>query len=177
MGRVFTPTVGQRRSSSLSDQEARFSPTVLSRILFKPRFDNFHLPFLGVLSVDEHEVNSIFKHALAKLVIAKMCSTITDDGTGAPKSGKEGFENLPKLLGRRWCGSACASTHFADSSDSHKPKESGIKDLFGGEICTMMSPGGSIVASSPRMSRASLRAHTADKFDPAQIIEQEGVHP
>ncbi|GJY66918.1 hypothetical protein Tco_0469156 [Tanacetum coccineum] len=27
------------------------------------------------------------------------------------------------------------------------PKETGIKDLFGSEICTMMSPGGSIVAS------------------------------
>ncbi|GKE50553.1 hypothetical protein Tco_1481811, partial [Tanacetum coccineum] len=27
------------------------------------------------------------------------------------------------------------------------PKESGIKDLFGGEICTVMSPGEFIVAS------------------------------
>ncbi|GKF96936.1 hypothetical protein Tco_0292757, partial [Tanacetum coccineum] len=28
------------------------------------------------------------------------------------------------------------------------PEETGVKDLFGCEVCTMMSPGGSIVESS-----------------------------
>nr|GEY33558.1 2-oxoisovalerate dehydrogenase subunit beta 1, mitochondrial [Tanacetum cinerariifolium] len=45
--RVFnTPLCEQRALSSLSDQEARFLPTVLSKILFKPRFDTSTCPLV-----------------------------------------------------------------------------------------------------------------------------------
>ncbi|GJT71973.1 hypothetical protein Tco_1031259 [Tanacetum coccineum] len=73
-----------------------------------------------------------------------MCSTITtDDGTkGQPKLAKGGFKKFANYSDRRWWESAFASTHLTD-----RPKESGIKDLFGGEICTVMSPGGPEVAS------------------------------
>ncbi|GKD71130.1 ribonuclease H-like domain-containing protein [Tanacetum coccineum] len=46
MGVLYAVRKAQRASSSLSDQEARFSPTVLSRILFKPRFDTSTCPLV-----------------------------------------------------------------------------------------------------------------------------------
>ncbi|GKD27382.1 hypothetical protein Tco_1233596 [Tanacetum coccineum] len=51
------------------------------------------------LSDQETMSDSIFKHDLCKLVIAKMCSTITDDGTGSTKSGKERFKKLANYSG------------------------------------------------------------------------------
>ncbi|GKA31208.1 hypothetical protein Tco_0717513 [Tanacetum coccineum] len=55
---------------------------------------------------------------------------------GAPNLAKRDLRNL-QTTRASLVGSAFASTHF------DRPKESGIKDLFGGEICTVMSPSGS----------------------------------
>ncbi|GJV36223.1 hypothetical protein Tco_1408700 [Tanacetum coccineum] len=54
---------------------------------------------MGVITRGEDYEDSIFKHDLCKLVIAKMCSTITDDGTGSTKSGKERFKNFANYSG------------------------------------------------------------------------------
>ncbi|GJX81049.1 hypothetical protein Tco_0329198 [Tanacetum coccineum] len=62
-----------------------------------------------------------------------MGSTITNDGTRGTESGKERFMKFSNYMAS-FMGSAFTSTHF------DRPKESGIKDLFGGEICTVMSP-------------------------------------
>ncbi|GJX12821.1 hypothetical protein Tco_0204579 [Tanacetum coccineum] len=67
-------------------------------------------------------------------------------------------------------GSAFASTHF------DRPKESGIKELFGGEICTMMSPGGSIVASFENVESFFV-VHTPPDHLIRTDFEQEGVIP
>ncbi|GJS70910.1 hypothetical protein Tco_0703751 [Tanacetum coccineum] len=55
------------------------------------------------------------------------------------------------------------------------PKESGIKDLFGGEICTMMSPGGSIVASFENVESFFASCSTTPDHLIAQNFEQERV--
>ncbi|GJV81655.1 hypothetical protein Tco_1517525 [Tanacetum coccineum] len=57
------------------------------------------------------------------------------------ESRKRDLRNLQTTRGDRWWGAPSLQPIF------DRPKESGIKDLFGGEICTVMSPGGSIVAS------------------------------
>ncbi|GKA04102.1 hypothetical protein Tco_0676883, partial [Tanacetum coccineum] len=67
-------------------------------------------------------------------------------------------------------GSAFASTHF------DRPKESGIKDLFGSEICTVMSPGGSIVASFEYVE-SFFAVHTPPDHLIRINFEQEGVIP
>ncbi|GKF87773.1 hypothetical protein Tco_0258650, partial [Tanacetum coccineum] len=48
-------------------------------------------------------------------------------------------------------------------------KESGIKDLFGGEICTMMSPGGNV--------ESFFAVHTPPDHLIRTDFEQEGVIP
>ncbi|GJY43455.1 hypothetical protein Tco_0431668 [Tanacetum coccineum] len=88
----------RERHPGLSDQEARFSPTVLSRLLFN-HDSIFTATCLGVIRGGETMSDSIFKHDLCKLVIAKMCSTITDDGTGSTKSGKERFKKFANYSG------------------------------------------------------------------------------
>ncbi|GKF70091.1 hypothetical protein Tco_0203148, partial [Tanacetum coccineum] len=55
-------------------------------------------------------------------------------------------------------------------------KESGIKDLFGGEICTVMSPGGSIVASF-KYVESFFAVHTPPDHLIRTNFEQEGVIP
>ncbi|GJU36911.1 hypothetical protein Tco_1185265 [Tanacetum coccineum] len=59
---------------------------------------------------------------------------------GAPNLAKRDLRNL-QTTRASLVGSAFSSTHF------DRPKESGIKDLFGGKICTIMSPDEPIVAS------------------------------
>nr|GEV83387.1 hypothetical protein [Tanacetum cinerariifolium] len=44
MGVLYAVRKAHNASSNLSDQEARFSPMVLSRILFKPQFDTSTCP-------------------------------------------------------------------------------------------------------------------------------------
>ncbi|GKF87632.1 hypothetical protein Tco_0258509, partial [Tanacetum coccineum] len=56
------------------------------------------------------------------------------------------------------------------------PKESDIKDLFGGEICTVMSPGGSIVASFENVE-SFFAVHTPPDHLIRIDFEQEGVIP
>ncbi|GKB71762.1 hypothetical protein Tco_0933174 [Tanacetum coccineum] len=98
--------------------------------------------------------NSIFKHDLCELVIAKMCSMITDDGTRGTKSGKESFKkfaNYSGVVGKRI----------------------GIKDLFAVRFARD-APGGSIVASFETVE-SLFHAHHRGSFDPQQISVQEGV--
>ncbi|GKG05207.1 hypothetical protein Tco_0325293, partial [Tanacetum coccineum] len=56
------------------------------------------------------------------------------------------------------------------------PKESGIKDLFGDEICTMMSPGRSIVASFENVT-SFLAVYTPPDHLIRTNFKQEGVIP
>ncbi|GJU80767.1 hypothetical protein Tco_1283132 [Tanacetum coccineum] len=85
------------------------------------------------------------------------------------ESGKERFKKFANYSGVV-CGSAFASTHFGRSKDS------GIKDLFGGGICTMMSPGGSIVASFEYVE-SFFAVHTPPDHLIRTDFEQEGVIP
>ncbi|GJR79753.1 hypothetical protein Tco_0150538 [Tanacetum coccineum] len=48
---------------------------------------------------------------------------------------------------------------------STRPKEFGIKDLFGGEICNRKSPGGSIVEAQKSRALLLRALHTAVSFD------------
>nr|GEW29915.1 hypothetical protein [Tanacetum cinerariifolium] len=59
---------------------------------------------------------------------------------GAPNLAKRDLRNL-QTTRAPLVGSAFTSTHL------NKPKEACIKDLFGGVIGTIVSPGGSTVAS------------------------------
>ncbi|GKA01538.1 hypothetical protein Tco_0674203 [Tanacetum coccineum] len=98
MGVLKAVQKAQSASSNLSDQEARFLPMVLLRIHFRPRFwsrrsslsslyrskssrrpdgeatiGKLNLPTrLGVIRGGETVSNTIFKHDLCKLVIAKI---------------------------------------------------------------------------------------------------------
>ncbi|GKF17209.1 hypothetical protein Tco_0062127 [Tanacetum coccineum] len=104
-----------------------------------------------------------------------MCSTITYDGSKGTESGEERFKkfaNYPGVVG----GERFRFNPFSQVIDSHKPKESGIKDLFGGEICTMMSPGGSIVASFEDVE-SFFAVHTPPDHLIRTDFEQEGVIP
>ncbi|GKF87595.1 hypothetical protein Tco_0258472, partial [Tanacetum coccineum] len=88
---------------------------------------------------------------------------------GVPNMAKRDLRNL-QTTRASLVGSAFASTHF------DKPKEFGIKDLFGDEIYTMMSPGGFIVASFE-----NVESFFAVLTPPDHLIrtdfEQEGVIP
>ncbi|GJX98106.1 hypothetical protein Tco_0355125 [Tanacetum coccineum] len=88
---------------------------------------------------------------------------------GAPNLAKRDLRNL-QTTRASLVGSAFASTHF------DRPKESGIKDLFGGEICTVMSPGGSIVASFENVE-SFFAVHTPPDHLIRTDFEQEGVIP
>ncbi|GJV17436.1 hypothetical protein Tco_1362759 [Tanacetum coccineum] len=78
-------------ASSLSDQDARFQPYVLSRIRFKHDL-TLDLPTcLWMIRGGETVSDSIFLHDLCKLVIAEMSSAITYDSSRGTKSGEERF--------------------------------------------------------------------------------------
>ncbi|GJX35224.1 hypothetical protein Tco_0246781 [Tanacetum coccineum] len=98
-----------------------------------------------------------------------MCTAITDDGTGGSESGKERFKEFATTRASL-VGVPLLSTIL------DRPKESGIKDLFGGEICTMMSPGGSIVASFENV-KSFFAVHTPPDHLIRTDFEQEGVIP
>ncbi|GKB91820.1 hypothetical protein Tco_0964092 [Tanacetum coccineum] len=66
-----------------------------------------------------------------------------------------------------------ASSSFAEAS---LPKESAIKDLFGGEICIVMSPGGSIMASFENVE-SFFAVHTLSDHLIRTDFEQKGVIP
>ncbi|GJU17988.1 hypothetical protein Tco_1145954 [Tanacetum coccineum] len=133
---------------------------------------------LWVIRGGETVSNSIFKHDLCKLVIAKMGSAITYDSTRSTESGEESFKKFANNSGverpyeidaphvKDFTNLDGILRHFITLRNfsltlarvaifnqlvcifvNSGPKETGIKDLFGGEICNMMSPGGSIVAS------------------------------
>ncbi|GJV12030.1 hypothetical protein Tco_1353571 [Tanacetum coccineum] len=103
---------------------------------------------------------------------------------GDTESGKERLRKFAKLLGvvervRSTFGSTiltgnrtATSMYLFPFDDENGPmksmpqtsKESDIKDLLGGEICTMMSPGGSIVASfKTALIAKSLASHMSSK--------------
>ncbi|GKD89787.1 hypothetical protein Tco_1365294 [Tanacetum coccineum] len=88
---------------------------------------------------------------------------------GAPNLAKRDLRNL-QTTRASFMGSAFTSTHF------DRPKESGIKDLFGGEICTMMSPDGSIMASFENVE-SFFAVHTQPDHLIRTDFEQEGVIP
>ncbi|GKC90558.1 hypothetical protein Tco_1151207, partial [Tanacetum coccineum] len=65
------------------------------------------LLFDWVIRDGETMIDSVFKLDLCKLVIAKMCSTITDDGTRGTEFGKERFKKFANyssvIGGERLC--------------------------------------------------------------------------
>ncbi|GKC91153.1 hypothetical protein Tco_1151802 [Tanacetum coccineum] len=85
---------------------------------------------------------------------------------GAPNLAKRDLRNL-QTTRALFVRSTFASTHF------DRPKESGIKDLFGSEIYTMMSPGGSIVASFENV-KSFFAVHTPPDHLIRTDFEQKG---
>ncbi|GJU36082.1 hypothetical protein Tco_1184436 [Tanacetum coccineum] len=78
----------------------RSSPTFLSRIRFKHDMDTSNFPTcFVVIRGGETVSNSVFKHDLCKLVIAKMGFAITYDSTRGTESGKERFKKFANNSG------------------------------------------------------------------------------
>nr|GEV30979.1 copia protein [Tanacetum cinerariifolium] len=105
-------------------------------------------------------INSVFTHDLFELVIAKMSTAITYDSSRGTKSGKERFEKFAN------------NTGLIDGG----PEETGIKDLFGSEVSTMMSPRGFIVASFENVE-SFLAVHTLPDHLIRANFEQKRVVP
>ncbi|GJV52744.1 hypothetical protein Tco_1448485 [Tanacetum coccineum] len=155
------------------------------RICLKPRFDYFNLPLVSrdLIRGGETISDSIFKHDLCKLVIAKMRSTITDDGTGSTKSGKERFKEFANYSG---AGSVLSfggreapllQPFLTDSRCQIEAKVSGIKGPFlAVRFAPLMSPGGSIVASFENVE-SFLAVHTSSDHLIRTDFKQEGVIP
>ncbi|GJS41241.1 hypothetical protein Tco_0287440 [Tanacetum coccineum] len=113
MGVLYAVRKAHKASSNLSDQEARFSPTVLSRIRFKPRFDTSTCPLVYGIRGGETVRDSILKHGtFVKLVIEKRA--IRDQlmiPRGATNREEESFQKFNRNSASL-VGSTFASTHF-----------------------------------------------------------------
>ncbi|GJT29026.1 hypothetical protein Tco_0909301 [Tanacetum coccineum] len=90
----------QSESSSLSNQDARFLALHPFKNLVFNHEGYLNCPHcLWVIRGGETVSNSIFKHDLCKLVIAKMGSAITYDSTRGTESGEEKFKKFANNSG------------------------------------------------------------------------------
>ncbi|GKB30627.1 hypothetical protein Tco_0870028 [Tanacetum coccineum] len=109
-----------------------------------------------------------------------------NSGYGLKLQAEEGLTNFALMT---YTSQGSSSSSSSDSEEGFaepgisisgtsplKPKESDIKDLFGGEICTMMSPGGSIMASFEYVE-SFFAVHTLPDHLIRTDFEQEGVIP
>ncbi|GJU16097.1 hypothetical protein Tco_1144063 [Tanacetum coccineum] len=120
----YTPLVFCKRSkphkasSSLSDQEVRFSLLLISQNSLQAPIGNLDLSTcLWMVCSGKSMGNSIFKHHLGKLIITKMSATVTDNCSGSSESGKKSFQKSyynPSIIG----GERFRFTHFESTEMS-----------------------------------------------------------
>ncbi|GKF31065.1 hypothetical protein Tco_0100863, partial [Tanacetum coccineum] len=123
---------------------------------FQATIGNLKLPTcLWVIRGGETVSNSVFKHDLCKLVIAKIGAAITNDSTWGTELGEERFKKFANNSGvvggalslQPILTSVKSGDQVMGVSVDFGPIKSRIKDLFGGVVGTVMSPDGSTMAS------------------------------
>ncbi|GJW34951.1 hypothetical protein Tco_0120834 [Tanacetum coccineum] len=107
-GMYISVAKAQRASSNLSYQEARFSPTVLSRICFKPRLGYHNMSHLFVdIRVERHELTPYLSMTFANWSLQKWVPRSLMIARGAPNLEKRVLRNLQNnsgiIGGERFC--------------------------------------------------------------------------
>nr|GEX40120.1 hypothetical protein [Tanacetum cinerariifolium] len=163
----------QRASTSLSDQEARFSPTVLSKILFKPGLETSTCPLMIARGVSN----------LAKRDF-KNLQTTQERPHEIDATYVENLTNLDGILRhftplRNFSLTLTSVTRFDQVmgiSIDCGPIKTKVKHILGGVVRAMMSLSRSIVASLKNFN--DFLAVNTPSYDLIRIdFKQEGVVP
>ncbi|GJT96044.1 hypothetical protein Tco_1091562 [Tanacetum coccineum] len=123
-------------------------------------------PLLWVIRGGETIVTPYLSMTFANWSLQNRFRNPTYDGTRQPNLAKRDLRNL-QTTRASLVGSLCSAICI---------KETGIKDLFGSEICTMVSPAGSNMARhASRMVESSLPCtNTARSLDSHKSKQERG---